>query len=167
MLSTRSIVIIPMFGTLIFALRSKTISIHSALKIVAGQIIIFLIPVVLLAIVYKSDFTRYNPFSVQVLYGGRLFFPVLAFLAIACGFLAKNTAQLLSLIGLSLLSTALAQFGVQILDDGFSRCLFNDLIDISYCVMTLPFLASASAILFTGDNNGNVLIRKRSAENPI
>jgi hypothetical protein len=161
-LSTRSIVIIPMFGTLIFALRSKTISIHSALKIVAGQIIIFLIPVVLLAIVYKSDFTRYNPFSVQVLYGGRLLFPVLAILAITCGFLAKNTAQLLSLIGFSLLSTALAQYGVQIMSGGFVRCLFNDIIDISYIVMALPFLAVSGAGMFTKDTNVNSLLPKES-----
>jgi len=150
-LSTRNIVILPMAACYFYSLKIGSISKSKVLTIISIDSLVFAAPIALLWLWQPSDFVRYNPFKIQLVYGTPLVLPAMAIMGWGVSRIAKSFEQLVFGSGLMLLCIVFAQNASRIVEGGWHACIFNSAMDISLMVMALPFLALGAPAFFLND----------------
>lgn len=139
-LSTRTIVIMPLLAYYLFALRNNKISLKNLLLIFCINTCIYAAPILFLMAKYTADFKSYNPFMVQLAYADLYMWSVILVCSYLVAEVSRSIPQFFTYIGAAILFLALGQNLWSISRFGLIECLSNNRMDISYMVMALPFI---------------------------
>src|SRR5690554_770708 len=141
MLSTRNVFVIPYIITFLYLLKTKELSVKEVIQ--TGFVTILTFTLTFLPFIYNyiEEFEIMNPFIIQSDY---LMPQYLTFLCVAVSslfvFLIKSKEDTYYYSGLALFMTISIYFIYHIIEIGLTDSYFNSVVDISYFILSMPFL---------------------------
>lgn len=141
MLSTRNVFVIPYIVAFLYILKFKELSIKEVTQI--GIITILTFGLTFLPFVYNhiEEFKVMNPFIIQ---SDFLMPQYLTFICVVVSslfvFWIKSREDVYFYSGIALFLTISVYFAYHLINSGFSQSFFNSKVDISYFILSLPFL---------------------------
>jgi hypothetical protein len=143
-LSTRSIVVVPLIIHFISLARRGRMPLRTA---VMTGVIMTAVFIALLAPIYlwhPAAFMRYNPLAIQsILLPGWLKLALIA-LTISAGFVCRDLPAVIRRTGWLFFATVGLAFFQEIITNGWQRAFREHSFDISYFILSLPFLIIAT-----------------------
>src|SRR5690554_633553 len=141
MLSTRNVFVIPYIITFLYLLKCKTISIKQIFQI--GIITILTFVSTFLPFIYNhlEEFKVMNPFIIQSDYLMPQYLTVICVTVSSLFvFLVKSKEDVYFYSGIALFMTISIYFVYHLIHSGFAESFFNSRVDISYFILSMPFL---------------------------
>jgi len=141
MLSTRNVFVIPYIITFLYLLKTKELSVKEVIQ--TGFVTILTFTLTFLPFIYNyiEEFEIMNPFIIQ---SDHLMPQYLTFLCVAVSslfvFLIKSKEDTYYYSGLALFMTISIYFIYHIIEIGLTDSYFNSVVDISYFILSMPFL---------------------------
>lgn len=147
LMSTRNVFVIPYIITFLFALRSGKITFDKLFLLGTIAIIVFIITFLPFVIGHFQDFKTMNPFLVQstflIPFGYTVGFILLAVLF---GLLCTKAENIYFFSGITLFISIAVYFIYHFVISGFHETYFGSIGDVSYFILSVPFLLYYSII---------------------
>ncbi len=141
MLSTRNVFVIPYIITFLYLLKCKAISIKQTFFLGIVAILTFVSTFIPFIYNHIEEFKTMNPFIIQSDY---LMPQYLTFICVAVSslfvFLIRSKEDTYFYSGIALFMTISVYFVYHLLQSGFAEAFFHSRIDISYFILSMPFL---------------------------
>lgn len=141
MLSTRNVFVIPYIVTFLYLLKSKELSVTQVFQLGIIAVFTFILTFLPFTYNYFEEFKTINPFIIQSDY---LMPQYLTYLCVVTSFmfvfLVKSKEDIYFFSGIALFLTILVYFMYHILNSGFQEAFFESRIDLSYFILSMPFL---------------------------
>lgn len=141
MLSTRNVFVIPYIVAFLYIIKFKEISIKQIFYIGILAVVTFLLTFLPFIYNHIEEFKQMNPFVIQSEY---LMPKELTFLCVVVSslsvFLIKAKEDVYFYSGVALFLTISVYFVYHVIDSGFTESFFNSRVDISYFILSIPFL---------------------------
>lgn len=139
LLSTRSIAFLLVAQVVLYKLRFRIFS-RDGLMLTVAAVIVFIgtfLPVIALC---KGGFMQYNPFIVQSSLAPPVFYFFIALFSLWLAVRCRNFSSLSMVSGGTCLLIVAGYFVTTSLQGGLTKAFFGSGMDISYAVLSLPFL---------------------------
>jgi len=164
-LSTRNVFAIPFIIAFCYSLRIKSISIKQIISIGIISATIFVLTFLPFVWNHFDDFTQMNPFLIQssflMPFEFTIPFIIMAFLI---SFLCKTKNDVYYYSGITLFSTIVGYYLYYFSIVGFEKTFFGSRADISYFILSTPFLIYYLVIEKLKKTNSSSLPKYASAE---
>lgn len=141
MLSTRNVFVIPYIITFLYILKYKTISIKEVFYIGIITILTFVSTFIPFIYNHIEEFKIMNPFIIQSDYLMPQYLTVICVIVSSLFvFLVKSKEDVYFYSGIALFMTISIYFVYHLIHSGFTESFFNSRVDISYFILSMPFL---------------------------
>lgn len=141
MLSTRNVFVIPYIVTFLYLLKFKEISVTQVFQLGIIAVFTFILTFLPFTYNYFEEFKTINPFIIQSDY---LMPQYLTYLCVVSTFmfvfLVKSKEDVYFYSGIALFLTILVYYMYHVLNSGFYEAFFESRIDLSYFILSMPFL---------------------------
>jgi hypothetical protein len=140
LISTRNVFVIPYIIAFLFALRTKKIDLQNTFYIGITAIVAFGATFLPFVWSHFEDFKLMNPFIVQTFLMPSKYIFLFILIAVILSFFCKKETDIYFYSGLTLFLTILFYFGYTIFNYGFNSSFYENIADISYFILCMPFV---------------------------